>query len=181
MIMQLKKAPDGKGTLTYIRADGTRTWMQVSPYFAQHDLLHYAVESVLGYREAFMGLIASGKSLSDFEDGAKHWLPTEAHWAEIIVGAIQSQMAGAATPDQFDWSVSAACEGLGLPVPTAVTGMHVETICSVHSRLLAAWYRLPVNEVLELSWPPAEAPGQSASAVSPTIHSARSRDPSAPA
>jgi hypothetical protein len=37
-----------------------------SPFFAYHDLAHYAVETTLGPGQAFLGLVASGWDLGDF-------------------------------------------------------------------------------------------------------------------
>jgi hypothetical protein len=156
MLLQLKKEEDGKSSLTYIREDGSRTWMHVTPYFAQHDLLHYALESVLGYTQAFMGLIASGKDLTDFERGAKHWLPLEAHWAEIIAGVLQSQMVGSATPAEFAWSVKAGCDGLGVPEPLNLSEDLRTKIMNLHAALLAEWLSVRVGGTLELEWPNAK-------------------------
>ena len=54
-----------------------------------HDLVHYSVESVLGFRDAFFGLVAQGW---DFKDFARPWprgqLPAEAVLAEGFVGEI---------------------------------------------------------------------------------------------
>lgn len=51
MRVHIKKGRDGRPTLTCIRADGSRTWSRVHPFFPLHDLTHYAVESVLGLNQ----------------------------------------------------------------------------------------------------------------------------------
>jgi hypothetical protein len=153
MILQLKKDKGGNHTLSYVREDGTRTWMHISPYFVLHDLLHYAIENVLGFDKAFMGLVAAGKDLTDFERGAREWLPVEAIWAEVIAGAIQSQLAGSATPEEFAWSVAASCEGLGIPAPPSLSEDIAARIIAFHAGLLADWRNLPGGAVLELHWP----------------------------
>jgi len=87
MVIQWKKGRDGPPNLTCVRADGTRTWRRVHPFFPTHDLVHCAVESVFGLTQAFFGLVASGWSFDDFDQrGAPARLPNEALWAENMVG-----------------------------------------------------------------------------------------------
>lgn len=66
--VQLTKRVGG-GVLNCIRADGTVTWQtQDGPpglFFPYHDLTHYAVEIVLGFRHAFYGLLADGWTIDD--------------------------------------------------------------------------------------------------------------------
>jgi len=67
MIIRLSKGKNDKsGTLTCLRDDGSSTWQKSSDYFAYHDLIHYAVETTLGFRDAFLGLVAKGKGLDEF-------------------------------------------------------------------------------------------------------------------
>ena len=55
--------------LTCRRDDGTTTWMAERPGFVAHDLGHYAVETVFGYRLGFFGLVAQGWELSAADFG----------------------------------------------------------------------------------------------------------------
>ena len=116
--IRVRKAAAGAGALTYVREDGSTTGQAATPYFVWHDLMHWAVESVLGYRTAFLGLLADGKAISDFERGAAAWIPIEAHWAEIITGQLQGAQTGSMRRDEVLAGIGAACEGLGVPVPT---------------------------------------------------------------
>src|SRR5262245_44562019 len=89
MIIELKKGRDGPTTLACVRENGTRTWGHVGRFFPVHDLTHCAVESVLGFNEAFFGLAASGWDIDDFTaPGVASRLPQEAVWAESIVGLL---------------------------------------------------------------------------------------------
>jgi len=56
MIIEIRKGRDGPPSLTCIRADGSRTWARMHPFFPLHDLTHLAVESVMGFDQAFFGL-----------------------------------------------------------------------------------------------------------------------------
>ena len=57
LTIELKKTKDGRPSLACVRPDGTRTWARVHPFLPTHDLTHGAVESVLGFDQAFFGLV----------------------------------------------------------------------------------------------------------------------------
>lgn len=153
MILRIKKGADGGGTMTMLRDDGTSTWQPATPYFVFHDLLHYAVESTLGFTQAFLGLVAAGRDFGDFEKGAKQWLPVEAHWAEIIAGQMQLERAGSTTLDEVATSIAAVCAGRGLAAPPIPPGA-VARIAALHRELLRQWSAVPRGDALELRWPP---------------------------
>ncbi len=93
LLIRIKKNKDGSASLACVRSDGSTTWQRqdgkLGAVFPPHDLTHYAVETTLGYRRAFYGLIAEGWELSDF---AAPWprgpVPAEAREVEIFVGAL---------------------------------------------------------------------------------------------
>ena len=91
LLIRIKKKTDGSAALSCVRADGSTTWQrqdgQQGRFFPLHDLTHYAVESVLGFHNAFFGLLASGWDISDFEKKEMRTrMPGEALLAELIVG-----------------------------------------------------------------------------------------------
>jgi hypothetical protein len=81
--IRLKRHPDGSASITCTRADGSITWQRQSGkhgvVFPPHDITHYAVETALGYRDGFFGLLSRGWSM---EDIASPWprgeIPREA-------------------------------------------------------------------------------------------------------
>jgi hypothetical protein len=96
MVVQFTKHSDKAPTLTCIRNDGSTTWFRAGhngEFFVAHDLLHFAVESILGYSTAFYGMVAAGRDLNDF--GSQNGVPDERKYsaealkAEHIVGLIQ--------------------------------------------------------------------------------------------
>jgi hypothetical protein len=92
MLIHLKKGRDGPSTLACVRDDGSRTWGREHPFFPLHDLAHCIVESVLGFDEAFFGLIAAGWDIDDFaKPGASTKLPPQALLAEHIVGVLDRE------------------------------------------------------------------------------------------
>ncbi|MEO6878234.1 MAG: hypothetical protein ABI205_07125, partial [Gemmatimonadaceae bacterium] len=64
LLVRFKKKSDGSAALQCTRADGTVTWQrqegELGQFFPLHDMTHLAVESVLGLRRAFYGLVAEG-------------------------------------------------------------------------------------------------------------------------
>src|SRR5881275_2584766 len=70
LLIRIKKKNDGSAALSCLRADGSVTWQRQNGlqgrFFPRHDLTHYAVETVLGHRRGFYGLVAEGWDLSDF-------------------------------------------------------------------------------------------------------------------
>ncbi|MDF2775439.1 MAG: hypothetical protein K0S86_4940, partial [Geminicoccaceae bacterium] len=68
--IRIKKNADGSAALTCIRADGSVTWQRQEGaqgrFFPRHDLTHFAVETTLGHRRGFYGLVAEGWNITDF-------------------------------------------------------------------------------------------------------------------
>lgn len=65
--IQFTRKPDGSTVLRCIRPDGSQTWQRRSgEFFALHDLTHWALETVLGLRWGFYGMVLSGWNITDF-------------------------------------------------------------------------------------------------------------------
>ena len=98
MLVEIVKRADGAGVLRCTRADGSVTWQKQVPrhatHLAPHDLTHFAVETTLGFRRGFFGLLASGWEMEDTTGkGAREPLPLEAGVVEHIVGLFDSERA----------------------------------------------------------------------------------------
>jgi len=111
--VQITKKVDGSGVLRCVRADGSVTWQKQADrhaaYFALHDLTHFAVETALGFRRGFFGLIAEGWDIEDTTGkGARGPLPPEAAEAEMIVGLFSAERASGViwTVDEFHQSAA---------------------------------------------------------------------------
>jgi len=94
--IQITKRADGGGVLRCVREDGSYTWQKQTsrhaPFFALHDLTHFAVESTLGFRRGFFGLIAQGWDIEDTTgQGSRGPLPDEAAEVEHIVGFLDGE------------------------------------------------------------------------------------------
>jgi hypothetical protein len=157
LIIRLKKTPDAPPVLTGVRADGTVTWQRAHIAFPVHDLVHYSVESRLGLRDAFFGLIAAGWNLEDFgQPWPKGPLPAEALYAEQLVGEIWRafvQREPLAARD-LNQQVSAARAHQGLDMPRMVTDSELEDILARLGELALRWRTLPPGGTMELRFPP---------------------------
>jgi hypothetical protein len=108
LAIRITKRKDGGGVLRCVRADASETWQKQesrhAAFFALHDLTHFAVESALGYRRGFYGLIAEGWDVDDTTGkGAKGPLPDEAVEVEYLAGSFDRERAGGSlwTADEF--------------------------------------------------------------------------------
>jgi hypothetical protein len=160
MIIRFTKGKKGKpDTLACVREDGSSTW-EPSQVGIRHDLIHYAVETVLGYKDAFFGLVAGGRDISDFgtKNGKKDTYTAQEAWAEHIVGLLQwPSVAGgpALSPAEFLDMLTATQAASGTPVPTITTEQLVQ-IRSLVDSLHARWAALPPGNTLEVEFTPNE-------------------------
>ena len=109
MRVEIAKRSDGAGVLRCTRPDGSVTWQKqkdrLAPFFALHDLTHFAVETTLGYKRGFFGLIAEGWDIEDTSGkGTRGKLPEEAGDVERLVGCFFTERANGAiwTVDEFN-------------------------------------------------------------------------------
>jgi hypothetical protein len=156
MVIQLKKGRDGPATLACVRVDGTRTWGKEHPFFPVHDITHCAVESVLGFDQAFFGLIAAGWDIDDFDKpGASRRMPFQALVAEHVVGVFDRERA-LPTPlavTEFNETVLASLPALQREAFKPLTDAQVSQVRELRSTLEARWHALPVGATMEVTFP----------------------------
>ena len=156
LTIRLKKTPDAPPVLTGVRADGSATWQRSHVAFPVHDLVHYCVESTLGFREAFFGLIASGWNIEDFgQPWPRGPLPEQALLAEQVVGEVwraflQREPLSARELNQ---RVSEMRAQKGLDMPRMVTEGELGEIQTRLGELALKWKTLTPGGTLELPFP----------------------------
>lgn len=151
---------DGDVVMECVRADGTRTWQRQkgarAAFFPFHDLTHYAVETVLGAREGFYGLIAAGWDIEDTGGkGARGPLPAEAALVEHLVGLFQLERMGGAEPLTTESLALALAPRTGpgaLPPLPPLRDEQLQRVRDERDRLLDAWARTAPGETLALSF-----------------------------
>jgi len=156
--IRIKKKTDGSAALTCTRADGSVTWQrqdgQLGRFFPLHDLTHYAVETSLGFTQAFYGLVADGWDMSDFgRDSARGKPPEQALLAELIVGFFDLERATGVvgTADDFNEKLVTWHRDNDRRVPDfRLTESDVERIRSIRAEMFAKWRALSPGDALEI-------------------------------
>ena len=163
--IRLKRHPDGSASLTCTRRDGSVTWQRqhgsTALVMPTHDLTHFAVESTLGFRRGFYGLLADGWEITDF---ATPWprgpIPDEALVVELIVGFLDAErrQGEAMTPDAFQTQAEqyvASRLAVGKTMPNGLRPLTDDELARVRARrddLLARWADVPVGGALDLDF-----------------------------
>lgn len=160
LTLLLKKHADGRTAFTLERADGTRTWQRHerhAAFYAAHDLTHYAVETFLGLRGAFYGLVASGWDFDDFlPPYPRGPLNAEALWTETLVGLLDVERGTTAPGErlmsatEFNAALRAKLADAGLDAPRDVTEDDLGAIRRQRDALLAEYAAMPRGETLRL-------------------------------
>ena len=143
--IEISKRADGVGVLRCIREDGSVTWQKQpkhGAHFALHDLTHYAVETALGYRRGFFGLIAEGWEVEDTTGkGARGPLPVEAVEVERIVGLFDSERGSGML-----WTV----EEFNEFAPRPLTEAEILKVRALRGTLFKQWAAIEPGQELEL-------------------------------
>jgi hypothetical protein len=166
LTVRIKKKNDGSAALSCIRADGTTTWQQqngaTARFFPLHDLTHLAVETTLGFRRAFYGLVAEGWDISTFSTPtAVAKLPPEALLAELIVGLLDVERATGelSNAEEFNWKIQAYFRDKDVPGPTfRIADEQLASIRANRAELFSQWNAVADGGSLDVSFTPAPPP-----------------------
>ncbi len=127
--------------------------MPADDFFVRHDLSHFAVETILGYKTAFYGMINNGVELSDFmvkerRDALK--LTTEAMHAESLANLFLMDFVDGPV-ENFD-QVQQQTMTTSFPnaEPVSLTGEQINSVRQTLSNLLFQWNQLPAGEFFQL-------------------------------
>ncbi|HLW75354.1 MAG TPA: hypothetical protein VKS01_00190 [Bryobacteraceae bacterium] len=147
MKIEIVKRADGEGVLRCTRDDGTVAWQKQrkhASHFALHDMTHFSVETVLGYRLAFFGLIAEGWEIEETEGNSERGaLPPEAIEVEKIVGLFDAERAGGER-----WSA----EDFTSVAPRPLSEQELDRIRALRSNLFAQWQTIAIGQALALEF-----------------------------
>jgi len=89
--IQIKKRANSKHIISYLRDGPEPYWIEADNFLVLHDICHFTIETTLGYKTAFWGLVNSGINPSDFEDKEKRDslnLSNEAWYAEHLANLL---------------------------------------------------------------------------------------------
>lgn len=156
----LKKGQGKASTLTCIREDGTKTWARLHAGLEDHDLAHYALESVMNWQEAFFGLVSQGYEIGDFEKKREERpealipanLPWQAKLSECIVGLLQVQRLNSGESRDFIQILEEILKERNLDYPPDLTKEKLQDIREMYHRLAGQWLALAPGESLQLEF-----------------------------
>jgi len=159
VIIQFTKRTDGRAVLKCMRPDGSETWQrqddQQAAFFPLHDLTHYAVETELGFRQGFYGLLAAGWDIQETTGkGARGPLPAEAIEVEYLVSAFSAERTGSSVSslEEFNEHAATFARAKGLPPPRQLSGDELTRVRSRFEELAMKWRALPAGCTLELDF-----------------------------
>lgn len=162
LLIRITKGTDGSAALSCTRADGSITWQkqngQRGAVLPQHDLTHYVIESELGYRSGFYGVVADGWKISDF---AAPWprgaIPTEAREVELLVGFFDTERRSMDqwTSTQFNEHAVryvSAGKHAGVITPPTLTDEQISRVRQARDALLSRWFEVIPGGALEIEF-----------------------------
>ena len=157
LTIRIKKDTDDRTALTCTRADGTTTWQRLevgqARFFPHHDLTHYAVETVLGFRNGFYGLVSSGWDLSDFgSPWPRGKIPPQANISEMIVGFfdLERRSGERGSAEDLNQQLAAYCAEKGLPPERQFTEEDLAAVRAKRAGLFARWAEVERGNALEV-------------------------------
>ena len=152
MLIRISKDPSGNSILC-IRKDGTFTRSSAGPSLPHHDLAHYAVETCLGMKNGFYGMIEQGYDIAHLSDkniiktlGPETWL------AEIVTRALQSHSSGACTSEQFAQLIALELNERHAQLPSDFSEKSLSEMAAIFRNLLLRWKEVPEGGFLVLSF-----------------------------
>lgn len=129
------------------REDGSVTWQKQAKHaahFALHDLTHFAVETGLGYRQGFFGLIAAGWDVDDTGGkGTRGAVPAEAIEVERVVGVFDMERASGVLMTAKEFNEYG---------PRALSDEEIQKVRSLRGQLFQRWRAVAPGETLELTF-----------------------------
>jgi hypothetical protein len=156
LTVEISKRADGSGVLRCTRANGSVTWQKQTRHamhFALHDLTHFAVESTLGFRRGFFGLIAEGWEIDDTTGkAARGPLPPEAVEVEHIVGMFDTERASGAllTAEDYNLHASMRASPSNRPALRRMTDADIAKVRACRGELFSRWSAMEPGSTMEL-------------------------------
>jgi hypothetical protein len=157
VVIRITKQVGGGTVLRCVRADGSETWQRQdgdrAVFFALHDLTHFAVETELGYRRGFYGLIAHGWEIEETTGKtARGPLPAKAVEVEYLVSAFSAERSSGSTasPDEFNQLAKTFARSKGMASPRELSSEELERVRGRFAELATKWQMVAPGDSLEL-------------------------------
>jgi hypothetical protein len=158
LIAEKNNKSDKLDRLRYLRADGSSTETAMPRQGTlPHDLIHYVVETGLGLRNGFTGLVARGANatfaMQTTHEPAGKDVAAEAIQVEGIVEALQTQLwSGQFDQDDFLEGVRTACLVRDCPTFVFADAAAGQRLFDRALALNAEWMAVPYHGALTLEF-----------------------------
>ena len=145
--------------LTIERDDGSYCYTKLKRGLEFHDLAHFAIESVLGFKNAFYGIINQGFRVEDFEAPIEKRpeavqpknLHPEAMITEQMVNLLQVELFDDLEKDQFIPQLKTILQNDGLEFPDALNKEKLDDIRKTLEDCCKRWNNLTEGDSLVLN------------------------------
>jgi hypothetical protein len=164
LTLRLTKRAADEYVLTCVRPDGSIAQKHyrgpTAMFFPKHDLTHYVVETALGLRRGFYGLVAEGWNLGDFgTPWPRGKPPADADPVEDVVQLLDRE-----TGAQQRWTAAEFNSFITQfqqqhSTARAIAPITEKTLALIREQIrefTSAWLALPVGQTMELSFSLAE-------------------------
>jgi hypothetical protein len=155
MQIRFTKHTGKQNVIKYIRDNGTETWMYCDDFFIRHDLSHYALETILGYKTAFNGMLNAGMDIHDFEDKEKRSkmsVTAEAWYAENLANLFLIEITQGLFTDFNEVQEAAFVSFHHQYPPVTLPDDQIKAVRDHLAALLEKWKALPSGETLALTF-----------------------------
>ncbi len=155
MEISFTRKAHNKHVISCKRNDGSVTWMQCDNFFVHHDLMHYAVETTMDYKNAFYGMLDSGINISDFESPKEkrnfNYNP-QALLAETLVGMISTELSQGNFENMQEMIRDIYKTNYPDTKPPEINAESVDQIKQKYHQLVLDWMKLSPEEKLVLQF-----------------------------
>ncbi len=138
-----------------VRKDGSQSWQHQTAGIPVHDLTHFAVETTLGLKNGFYGLVAQGWDITQLTaKDVRSILPVEGLWTEYVVGLIQTERLSPEpmSADEFNGQLEKEKQESGLKYDRRLTEDELFNIRKTFLAIYSEWRQLGPGESLSLTF-----------------------------
>ena len=153
--VKFTRGKDKKDVLAVTREDGSTSWQHQQPGIPVHDLTHFAVESSLGLKNGFYGLLSQGWDITRLTaKDVRTLLPPEGFWTELVVGLIQTERLAPEpfSAAEFNELLMKEQNERGMKIDRILTDEELNLIRVSFLDLYSRWRQLQPGEALQLEF-----------------------------
>jgi hypothetical protein len=153
--IKFTRGKDKKDVLAVFREDGSTSWQHQQAGIPVHDLTHFAVESNLGLKNGFYGLLAQGWDISRLTaKDVRAILPPEGLWTELVVGLIQTERLSPEplSAQEFNDLLTKEQTERGLKIDRVLKDEELNRIRLSFLDLYSRWRQLQPGQTLDLEF-----------------------------